>query len=151
MPNNALLFLGRLLMAALFLPSGIGKAMNFAGFSASLAEKGLPYPEVLAGAAVAAEILGPIALILGVVPGLTSLMLIGFVIVATGISHRYWDFADAAARRGQEISFFKNVGIVGGLMFYWAAGAGTWVLGARKSEPVDADAPKVDAAVAKPA
>jgi putative oxidoreductase len=41
--NDALLLLGRLLMAALFLPSGVGKAMNFAPFAASLADKGLPY------------------------------------------------------------------------------------------------------------
>ena len=99
--NDALLLLGRLLMAALFLPSSIGKAMNFSPFAASLADKGLPYADALAAAAVAAEILGPIALILGVLPSWTALLLIAFVATATGISHRYWEFADAAVRRGR--------------------------------------------------
>jgi putative oxidoreductase len=51
--NDAVLLVGRLLMAALFLPSGISKAVNFGPFAASLADKGLPYAEALAGAAVA--------------------------------------------------------------------------------------------------
>jgi len=123
--NDALLLLGRLLMAALFLPSGVGKAMNFAPFAASLADKGLPYADALAAAAVAAEMLGPIALILGVLPSWTALLLVA-VATATGLSHRYWEFADAAVRRGQEFSFYKNVGIVAGLLFYSVSGAGSW-------------------------
>ena len=41
--NDLVLLLGRLLMAALFLPSGISKLLGFSGFAASLATKGLPY------------------------------------------------------------------------------------------------------------
>src|SRR4051812_4517710 len=66
--NDVVLLLGRLLMAGLFLPSGIGKLMGFSGFAASLAAKGMPYPEAWAAAAVAIEIVGPIALILGFLP-----------------------------------------------------------------------------------
>jgi putative oxidoreductase len=74
--NDAVLLLGRLLLAALFLPSGIGKALGFAAFAASLASKGLPYSEAWAAAAVTIEVLGLIALILGVVPRWTSVALI---------------------------------------------------------------------------
>jgi putative oxidoreductase len=126
--NDAVLFVGRLLLATLFLPSGISKAMGFAAFSASLAAKGLPYADAWAIAAVAIEVLGPIALILGVVPRWTALALIAFVIMATATTHRYWEFADAAARRAQEINFYKNVGIVAGLLFYFVSGAGAWSL-----------------------
>src|SRR5215469_5559941 len=124
--DDAALLVGRILLAALFLPSGIGKAMGFATFSASLAAKGLPYAEAWAVVAVAIEVLGPIALILGVAPRWTSLALIAFMIMATAISHRYWEFAEAAARRAQEINFFKNVGILAGLLFYFVSGAGAW-------------------------
>jgi putative oxidoreductase len=126
--NDAVLFVGRLLLATLFLPSGINKALGFAAFSASLAAKGLPYADGWAIAAVAIEVLGPIALILGVVPRWTALALIAFVIMATATTHRYWEFADAAARRAQEINFYKNVGIVAGLLFYFVSGAGAWSL-----------------------
>ena len=124
--NDAFVLLGRLFLAALFLPSGISKAMGFSTFAASLAAKGLPYSEVWAAAAVAIEVLGPIALILGVVPRWTSLVLIAFVIMATATTHRYWEFTDAAARRAQEINFYKNGGIVAALLFYFVSGAGAW-------------------------
>lgn len=148
--NDALLLLGRLLMAALFLPSGVGKAMNFAPFAASLADKGLPYADALAAAAVAAEMLGPIALILGVLPSWTALLLVA-VATATGLSHRYWEFADAAVRRGQEFSFYKNVGIVAGLLFYSVSGAGSWSIAglmSRTPEPKKTDAPQAAKAAA---
>jgi putative oxidoreductase len=150
--NDALLLLGRLLMAALFLPSGVAKAMSFSPFAASLADKGLPYADAWAAAAVAAEILGPIALILGVLPSWTALLLIVFVATATGLSHRYWEFADAAARRGQEINFYKNIAVVAGLLFYSVSGAGSWsIAGLMSSKPepkkVD-DAPQAAKAAA---
>lgn len=124
--NDATLLLGRLLLAAVFLPSGISKAFGFGAFSASLATKGLPNAEAWAAAAVAIEVLGPIALILGIVPRWTSLALIAFVIMATATTHRYWEFTDAAARRAQEINFYKNGGIVAALLFYFVSGAGAW-------------------------
>jgi len=124
--NDAVLLLGRLLLAALFLPSGIGKALGFGAFAASLAAKGLPYAEAWAAAAVTIEVLGPIALILGIAPRWTSVALIAFVIMATATTHRYWEFTEAAARRAQEINFYKNGGIVAALLFYFVSGAGAW-------------------------
>jgi putative oxidoreductase len=132
--NDTALLIGRLLFAALFLPAGIGKAMGFAAFSATLAGKGLPYADAWAAAAVAIEVLAPIALIVGAVPRLTSLILIAFVIMATATSHRYWEFADAAARRGQEVNFYKNGAILGGLLFYLASGAGAWSIAGWRHE-----------------
>jgi putative oxidoreductase len=143
--KDALLLLGRLLMAALFLPSGIAKAMNLAPFVESLADKGLPYADVWAYAAVGAEILGPIALILGVLPGWSALLLIVFVATATGTSHRYWEFADTALRRGQEISFYKNLAIIAGVLFYSVSGPGAWsiagLMSRKPSEPAKPEAP----------
>ena len=137
--NDAALLVGRLLLAVLFLPSGISKAMGFTAFSASLAAKGLPYADAWAGAAIAIEVLGPVALILGVAPRWTALALIAFLIMATGTTHRYWEFADAVARRAQEINFYKNAGILAGLLFYFASGAGTWSVAgwrlARSAQP----------------
>src|SRR5262245_61778495 len=130
--NDAFLLLGRVFLAALFLPSGISKALGFGTFAASLSAKGLPYPEAWALAAIAIEVLGPIALILGVVPRWTALALIAFVIMATATTHRYWEFADAAARRAQEISFYKNAGILAGLLFYFVSGAGAWSVAGRR-------------------
>jgi len=128
--NDAVLLLGRLLMAALFLPSGISKLTHFAGFSQSLLDKGLPYADLWAVAAVAIEVLGPIALIVGILPRSTAIVLAAFVIAATATSHRYWEYQEPL-RRAQEINFFKNVGVLGGLLFYFVSGAGGFALAPR--------------------
>jgi putative oxidoreductase len=122
-PEDVILLLARLLMAALFLPSGFGKLLGFAGFAASLANQGMPLPTLMAAAGVAIEILGPLALIAGVVPRPTAIVLAVFVVMATLISHRFWEFSDQA-RRAQSVNFWKNAAIVGGLMFYFVSGPG---------------------------
>ncbi|MBO0763225.1 MAG: DoxX family protein [Hyphomicrobiaceae bacterium] len=128
--NDTALLLGRLLMASLFLPSGINKAMGFGGFAQRLAEQGLPYEQAVAAVGIALEILLPIALIVGIFPRITALLLIVFVIAATGIGHRFWEFAEPA-RRGQEINFYKNVALIGGLLFYYVSGPGAWSIAGR--------------------
>jgi putative oxidoreductase len=133
--HDAILLLGRLLVATMFLPSGITKLSNFDGFTTSLADKGLPHAELWAVAAVAIEMLAPIALMIGVFPRLTALALIAFVIAATATSHRYWELQEPL-RRAQQINFFKNVGVSGGLLFYFVSGPGRWSLNrqARKAD-----------------
>jgi putative oxidoreductase len=126
--NNLALLLCRLLIASLYLPTGLGKVANLAPFVAMLRDNGLPYPEVFAVVGVTAEVLAPIALILGLAPRITAIVMIGFTLVATAISHRYWTFTDPVLRQAQYLNFYKNMAIIGGLCAYWAAGAGDWTL-----------------------
>jgi putative oxidoreductase len=129
--NDTFLLVGRLLMASLFLTAGIPKAIGgYAGFAKYLAGLGVPYPDIVAIVAIAVEVGGPILLILGVFPRLTALLLIAFVVVATALAHRFWEFPEAQ-QMGQRNNFLKNVAIIGGLLFYYAAGAGAWALGGR--------------------
>jgi putative oxidoreductase len=93
---------GSALEASLFLPSGVIKLMEFSAFAASLGPKGVPYPEAWAAAAVAIEVLGPTALIAGVFPRGTAVLLIAFVVMASATYHRCWEFTEAAARRGKK-------------------------------------------------
>ncbi|WP_046862639.1 DoxX family protein [Microvirga massiliensis] len=122
--NDAALLLGRLAIAALFLPAGISKLSNLGGFAASLAGKGLPYPDLLALLGAGAEVIGPVALILGVAPRLTAVLLAGFTVVATLISHSFWTYPEAQ-QAAQQTQFFKNAAITGGLLFYYVSGAGS--------------------------
>jgi putative oxidoreductase len=127
--QDTTLLIARLLLAALFLPSGIEKLMmGFPAFTGQLASRGLPFPEAFAVLAIAIEVLAPIALILGVYPRTSAVALIAFVVMATAISHRFWEFVEPAARRGQEINFYKNLAIIAGLLFYYVSGPGAWSL-----------------------
>ncbi len=51
-------------------------------------------------------------------------LLLLFVIIATLSSHRYWEFAEAAARRAQDNNFYKNLAIMGGLVFAFVTAGG---------------------------
>jgi putative oxidoreductase len=120
--NDLILLIARIAMGSLFLPSGVGKLFHFVQFAQSLGRKAA-YPEVLALLAVAAEIGGGVALIAGIWPRYTAILLVAFTIVATGLSHRYWIY-DGAERRSQEINFYKNVAVIGGFLCYAVSGAG---------------------------
>ena len=121
--NDMALLAARLAVATLFLPAGISKLFGLSGFTAMLASKGLPLPEILAVLGVAAEILGPIALILGVAPRVTAVLLVAFTLVASLISHAFWTFPPDA-QAAQQTQFLKNLAIVGGLLFYFVSGPG---------------------------
>lgn len=129
--QNPLSLIGRLLLAALFLPAGISKIGAFAGTAGYIASKGLPLPEVGAAIAVAVEILGGLALILGFGTRLAALALALFTLVATFIFHNYWGVpADQAFV--QQLMFNKNIAVVGGLLVLAAHGAGAWSLDAKR-------------------
>jgi uncharacterized membrane protein YphA (DoxX/SURF4 family) len=47
-----------------------------------------------------------------------------FTIGAALIGHAYWTIPDAAQKAQQKIHFFKDVAIIGGLLFVFVRGAG---------------------------
>jgi putative oxidoreductase len=123
--QDGALLLGRLFVAALFVPSGFSKLMTFSSFAASLAAKGLPYPSVIAGLLVAAELLGPLAMIIGLWPRATALLLIG--LTAWTIWTMQGPFGmGLILRPRQNPEFFQSLALVGGLLFYFASGPGGW-------------------------
>ena len=119
--EDAALLLGRLCVAALFLPSGVNKLLTFSSFAASLGTKGLPYPTVL----VAAEVLGPLALIVGAWARWTAVALVAFTAVTLWIAHRHSGFG-ALLRPRQSVEFYRTLAIIGGLLFYFGSGPGAW-------------------------
>lgn len=133
--DDIALLAGRLLVAALFLPAGFGKVTAPAGFAQFLGSQGLPMPNLLAVAAGAGEIVIALALILGVVPRLAALVTIAFIVVASFISHRYWELTDAT-RTPQMLNFWKNAAIIGGMFFYFASGAGRISLGGDRHKDI---------------
>ncbi|MBM6583133.1 DoxX family protein [Microvirga sp. BT689] len=58
-------------------------------------------------------------------PRLTALLLTGFTLVATLISHSFWTFP-AEAQSARPIQLFKNLAIIGGLLLYFASIAGAF-------------------------
>ncbi len=130
--NNAISLIGRLLISALFLPAGLSKLSGFEGTVGYIASVGLPVPTVAAAAALTVEILGSIALIIGFQTRIAAAVLAVFTLVASVFFHAFWAAAPEQAFV-QQLLFFKNIGVIGGLLVLVSSGAGAWSLDAKKS------------------
>ena len=117
-------FLGRLLIAAIFLVSGLGKVTGYAGTQGYMEAMGVP--GALLPLVIALEALGAIAIIVGWRTRLFAFLLAGFSVVAAVIFHR------ALGDQMQFILFMKNLAIAGGFLFLVARGPGEWSLDARR-------------------
>lgn len=129
--QNPLTLIGRLLLALLFLPAGIGKVTGFAGTVGYIASVGLPLPTLGAIIALVVEIAGGLALIAGFGTRLAALVLAFFTLVASFFFHAYWA-VPAAQQFVTQLLFMKNMAVVGGLLTLAAWGAGAWSLDARR-------------------
>ncbi len=125
--QNSLTLVGRLLLASLFLPAGIGKLTGFAGTVGYIASAGLPLPTLGALIALTVEIVGAVALIAGYGTRIAALILALFTLVASFFFHAYWA-VPAEQQFVTQLLFFKNVAVAGGLLTLAAWGAGRWSL-----------------------
>ncbi len=118
---------GRLLLAVIFVLSGIGKLSDPAGTAAYIDAAGLPMAVVVAWCTIALEILGGLLLIIGFQTRFVALALAAFCIAAGVLFHG--DFGD----RMQMIQFLKNLAMAGGLLQVVAFGAGSFSLDGRRA------------------
>jgi putative oxidoreductase len=114
---------GRILLGIVFIPAGFGKIGSFSGTAGYIASKGLPLPEVGAALAIAVEILAGIALVVGWKTRWAALALAVFTLAATVFFHAFWA-VPPEQQMTQQLMFMKNIGIVGGLLAFYAFGAG---------------------------
>lgn len=114
---------GRVLMAYIFVLSGIGKIGNFAGTAGYMASKGMPFAEALLVGAIAVELVSGIMLVVGWQARWAAAAIFLFMIPTTLIFHAYWA-VDPEQVRAQTIQFNKNLAIMGGMLYLMAFGAG---------------------------
>jgi putative oxidoreductase len=129
--QNPLALVARILLAALFLPAGLSKITGFAGTAGYIGSVGLPFPELGAVIAIVVEVGGGLALIAGYQTRLVALIMAVFTLVAGFAFHQFWA-VPAEQVMIQQIMFFKNVAIAGGLLLLTAFGAGALSLDAKR-------------------
>ena len=126
--SDVWLLLGRIALGSIFVVSGFGKLTHLGGFEASLALKGVPLPWLAAIVGAPVEFFGGLAIVLGIAGRYAALLMLSFTVVATLISHRYWEYSDAAVRQAQLSNFLKNIAIIGGFLVLFSQGTGRLVL-----------------------
>lgn len=110
--------IGRILLSLIFLGSAATKLADPAGTQAYMAAYGLPMTSMLLVAAIATELLGGLALLVGLKTQLTAVVLAGFLASATLIFHT------SLGEQQQFLHFLKNLAILGGLLLVTSEGTG---------------------------
>lgn len=129
--SDALNLIGRVLLSLVFIFYGYGKAMDPTGILANPGTKhfmdlvagGAPAPTWLGYVIAAIELVGGLALLFGIQTRLAALGLFIWVIIATYLGHPFWTMEGAAVAANQ-LQFFKNLAIMGGLLLLASAGPG---------------------------
>jgi len=114
--NKYIPLVSRILLGLIFVLAGFGKLMDPAGNAAYVMSGGLP--GFMVWPAMALELLGGIALIVGYQTRWVALALAGFSVLAAVLYHN--NFADQTMM----IMFLKNLAIAGGLLQVYLHGAG---------------------------
>lgn len=123
---------GRILMASIFLISGLNKIDGFSGVAGYMAGKGIPFAEVALAITIVIEVGGALMIIFGWKAHWGAAAIFLWMIPVTLIFHNFWA-AEAAQYQNQFNHFMKNVSIMGGLLYVMAFGGGPLALGNRGS------------------
>ena len=124
--NSLLNVAGRLLVAQLFLLSGLSKITGYAGTKGYLAAKGLPGE--LLPLVILLEVGGGLALVIGFQTRWVALALAIFSVAAAFIFHF------VPSDHGQMIHFMKNLGLMGAMLLVIANGTGPMSLDGRRGD-----------------
>jgi len=108
----------RILLAAIFVLAGANKLSDPAGTIGYIQSVGIPLPEFAYAGAVAVELLGGLALIVGFKARQIAMLLAAFSVVTAAVFHI--EISDQV----QFVMFFKNIAIAGGFLMIAAFGPG---------------------------
>jgi putative oxidoreductase len=122
--RDGLLLVCRILLMLLFVIFGWEKLTGFSGTIGYFSHTGVPLP------ALSAVIAGVMEFVLGLLTRPLAVILAIYTLGTALIGHHYWSMS-GMARVENEINFFKNISIIGGLFLLYLTGAGRYSIDAR--------------------
>jgi putative oxidoreductase len=112
-----LLSFGRVLLASLFVLGGINKLLDPGATLSIMRGAAMPLPELLLPLTIALELGGGLLVAFGRrFAWQAALLLVPYTLAANLFFHRFWEMAPPLAAVQLSL-FFKNIAIVGGLLF----------------------------------
>ena len=110
---NAVLLLGRVLFAIVFVRSGIFHITKLTAMTGYAQYKKVPSAKffvILTGVAI---VVGGISVTLGIYADLGALILAIFAVVAAFQMHNYWKETTPEGKMTESVAFFKDLGLAG--------------------------------------
>lgn len=127
--NDVVLLAARILIALLFLIFGWEKLTDFSGTLHYMTHVGAPVPVLATVVAIVMEFFVGIAISAGMFTRLFAAILALYTLGTAIIGHHYWTMT-GVAHFENEINFYKNISIIGGLMALYVAGGGRYSIDA---------------------
>jgi uncharacterized membrane protein YphA (DoxX/SURF4 family) len=113
---NAVFLIARILFALIFLLSAVGhitQADAMAGYAKFKGAPGGKFGVIVSGVIMG---LGALMILLGIYGDLGALLIFATLIPVSFFMHAHWKESDAQAKQTEQISFNKNVGLMGGAL-----------------------------------
>lgn len=128
-----LTFAGRLLLASIFIVSGLRKLGDLDGIVAYMASNGIPLPSLLVWPAIVVELGSGLLLLAGLWTRWIAIVLLIWTLVLAMVFHPFWS-ADPKAYGLQLNLFLFHLETAGGLLYIVAFGAGRLSLDHHRNE-----------------
>ncbi|OFZ18501.1 MAG: hypothetical protein A2X94_00730 [Bdellovibrionales bacterium GWB1_55_8] len=114
---------GRILLAIIFITSGLAKIPGWSENVQYMQSRGIPAVPVFLFPAIFIEVIGGFSVLLGFKARLGAAALAIFLIPTSLIFHNFWAL-EGIEQQMQLVNFLKNLAIMGGLLQIIANGAG---------------------------
>ena len=122
-------FVARLLLGAEFAIAANGKISGWDGEAAYMAAHGLHWIRPLLAMALIIELVGTLCLVTGFVTRIAAAIMFVYLGIVSISLHDFWHMSGNSAGMNQT-QFFKNLGMMGGLLLLSVYGPGRWALSA---------------------
>lgn len=139
MSNSILMLLGRILLAAVFIPAGLQKLAGIGATVGMLEGAGFPAATLLAYLAAIFEVVAGLAVLVGFQTKIVSLLLAAFCLVTAFVFHggqinmpNFPPEANGMLSMFNGIMMFKNIGLAGAFLLLAGSGAGALSIDARR-------------------
>jgi len=130
MPADLALLAARLLLAFIFLSSGLSALSDIGGTAGYFSSLGLPAPQLVAWATCLFEVAAGVMIVIGIGTRLAAVALAAFCVAAAVIGHHGQGGDDPMLVFMHQQALMKDFAIAGGLLALAVAGAGAWSLDA---------------------
>ncbi|MGO9539867.1 MAG: DoxX family protein [Terriglobales bacterium] len=127
---GAIVLLGRLLFAVIFIMSGPRHFMSQT--IAYAASQGVPLASIAVPFSGVLAFVGGLSILLGYRAKLGAWLIVLFLVGVTPMIHKFWGVTDPMMYQMQLVMFMKNVSMLGGALLITQLGSGPWSLDARR-------------------
>jgi putative oxidoreductase len=120
-------------MGTYFIFPGLQKITNYQTMTDYMLDHSVPATAILLPVTIVLQILLGLAIIIGFKGKLAAFILAGLTLVISIYMHDFWTLTEGLERTHETQNFFKNMGIMAGLLMVSSLGTGKLSLDNRKA------------------